>query len=705
MTTCLMLENWVQETRSYSHALASEADSLQGRLLQLSHRQHQIDALSREPLTVGLYGHSVAGKSHLLKALLAQGQDFIGIQLGDKILNYFRHINPNTAPARMAIRLAQTPPPGVDNYPLLLNLFAEYELAMQLVGQYHSQNKPRVIAESAMDAKLAVLKNGARAHAVSGMSREEFSAIGQCYQQRVRSEYYPDDGLLYQMAELAPRLALNDRADLLSLFWGEDPSYTQTWLEQAHTLHLLGNSRQIHAPESLVVDDFLQPVEGFLIPAPFDKIPESVDVIVCSIGVDGLPVYLNISQRALVGVCSEVVFSLGHCVSPALVDIVDIPLRHNGLCTNNLQPDILMTCNAVEDSRQVSSTANDLSNWLAQTESENDDSLPRLVWAITPFDTRFSQERNYDDNVQRMLTQSGKRWGTLQAMENHSLHRLREWLASAVNPASRSLRQHHLQQQLQLDVNAQLAPISSVLKLEKNAEQQAQALIRALQSQATHQGELLEKLTLPSEILRQCWQRYQRQPLATRSFTLDLFADHEEPSPVALNDSSFAQLLYKRWINYLRQLGYRQDVAEQLRLTPGELQALCDLLIATSDRLALEDQLEEALSTHDTHAALAITCAGNALNAFIGWVGYQKTALDMRPPSRINKGLAIFSPPPQATADRRLTQLGERGVQGNSGYLYDWLVALYVRAVENAGHMRWDLNEEHKTALVQALGE
>lgn len=707
MTTCRMLENWVQETRSQSHALASEADSLQGRLLQLSHRQHQINALSHEPLTVGLYGHSVAGKSHLLKALLAQGQDFIGIQLGDKILNYFRHINPNTASARMAIRLAQTPPPGVDNYPLLLNLFAEYELAMQLVRQYHSQDKPRVIPESTMDAKLAALKNSGRGQPAAGMSREEFSAISLCYQQLVRSEYYPDDGLLYQMAELAPKLALNQRAELLSLFWGEESSYTQSWLERAHTLHLLGNTRQIHAPASLVVDDFLQPVEGFLVPSASGNPPESVDVIVCSMGADGAPVYLNIAQQALAGVCSEVVFSLSHCVSPVLVDIVDIPLRHDGLCTNHLQPDILMMCNAVVGAHQVTSTANDLSNWLSRTESNNDDSLPRLVWAITPFDSRFAEGMSYDDNVQRILTQSGKRWGTLQAVESHSLNRLREWLASAVNPTGRSLRQQNLQQQLQLDVNAQLAPISNVLTLEKNAEQQAQALVRALQSQAARQGELLDKLTLPWGILRQCWQRYQhqRQPLATQSFTLDLFAEQEEPSPVALNDSSFAQLLHKRWINYLRQLGYRQDVAEQLGLTPVELQALCDLLIATSYRLALENELEDALSAHETNAALATTCAGNALNAFIGWVGYQKTALERRPASRINKGLAIFAPPPQATAARRLTQLGERGIQGNSGYLYDWLVALYVRAVENAEHMQWDLNEEHKAALAQALGE
>lgn len=51
----------------------------------------------------------------------------------------------------------------------------------------------------------------------------------------------------------------------------------------------------------------------------------------------------------------------------------------------------------------------------------------------------------------------------------------------------------------------------------------------------------------------------------------------------------------------------------------------------------------------------------------------------------------------------RLTQLGERQAQGNASYLYDWLVALYVRAIENSQDSQWDIGEDQRGNLVRIL--
>ncbi|WP_435946158.1 virulence factor SrfC family protein [Dryocola sp. BD586] len=702
--TLRALESWIKESSIHSRPLHNEADSLLGRVLHLRHRQQKIDQLALQPLTLGLYGHSVSGKFHLLKTLLAQGQEYAGIQLGDKIFNYFRHIVPENGTPSLAVRFTQTPAPEVENYPLLLNLHAEYELAIKLVQQYHARSEPRFLSESDIDARLAALQSSRQALPVPGMSREDFSAVADSYRQQARDEYYPDDGLLYQMAELAPQLSLNDRASLLALFWGEDLALTQSWLRQAGTLQLLGHARQVLAPASLVVDRFLQPAEGFLVPVSQETPAADVDTIVCTLRNGAALNYLNVAQQDLAEVCAEVVFTLSHPTELAQADVLDLPHRQYGLCADRLQPDILLLCNAVSDAEDAGLVATNLARWLEQSQADGEESLPRLVWTLTPFDPRFTRHASLDDGVQRLLTQMGHRWGTLQALEGHNMQRLREWLAGALNAAGRSRRRQALQQNLNREIHAGMTHLTSTASQEQSA---TEALIRALQSQAARQGELLDRFTLSREAIRQCWRRHQQhaQPLMQAGFNFDLFAEEAPRQDENLTGQSFARRLYQRWVNHLRQLGYRREVAERLGLTPPQLRALCDLLISTSYRLSLESVLEDALLLTENHPTLAITCAGNTLSDFISWLGYQQVAMEHRPPSRVNQGQKIFAPPPQASTTGRLLKLGERQAQGNATYLYDWLVALYSRAIEGTQQPQAYISEEQRAALLQKLAE
>ena len=63
------LMNWVQMTRTFAPLLDSEADSLLIKLQQLSERNRHISSLEDAPLTLGIYGHALDGKNHLLSTL------------------------------------------------------------------------------------------------------------------------------------------------------------------------------------------------------------------------------------------------------------------------------------------------------------------------------------------------------------------------------------------------------------------------------------------------------------------------------------------------------------------------------------------------------------------------------------------------------------------------------------------------------------
>jgi len=74
-------------------------------------------------------------------------------------------------------------------------------------------------------------------------------------------------------------------------------------------------------------------------------------------------------------------------------------------------------CGAAPDRVSTPAIARTLLRWAQETHPVQDDTLPGLVWAITPGDARFSGEQHLDDGVQRLLGKPGQRWGTLQALE------------------------------------------------------------------------------------------------------------------------------------------------------------------------------------------------------------------------------------------------------------------------------------------------
>ncbi|WP_032981086.1 virulence factor SrfC family protein, partial [Cronobacter malonaticus] len=55
--------------------------------------------------------------------------------------------------------------------------------------------------------------------------------------------------------------------------------------------------------------------------------------------------------------------------------------------------------------------------------------------------------------------------------------------------------------------------------------------------------------------------------------------------------------------------------------------------------------------------------------------------------------------------DKRLTRLGEKPVHAATRYVYDWLVALYTRAIENIGYEHpLDIKPADRQALAKIIG-
>lgn len=701
------LVKWIEETRPYAPLLENEADSLLARMLPLQRRQQQLAALSDRPLMLGLYGHSIAGKRHLLSALLANPAGRIEVTLGEKTLDYLTHINQGHVAPNLAVRFSHQAAPVADNFPLLLTMFSESDLAQRLIREYHAQPEPRVAQSSVIAARITELQTRRQAQTVPGITRLQVADIAGCYHARLRRTHHLDDALWQQMADLLPWLTPADRVSLLAMLWGDDVQLTGQWLHLSETLQHIGETTRFLAPASLLVDTFLLPAEGFLIPATPDEPELQADVMICPLFNNEAAPPVSLAQQDLLALCAEVCLTLSH--SPTLndVDIIDIPPGQIDYYTDRLQPDTLLVCNAACERSAVKNAGKALTRWVDETQGAQA-TLPGLIWAITPYDARFTSGASVDDGVQRLVGQAGKRWGTLQALDGRNMHRLVEWLTDAMTGERRAQRIATLQKALDTQTVELFHRFSAGHHAAPaGARQQAEGLIRALQANAALHGELLASLVPERHALQQCWQQHHHQrrsqPAGFR-LDIDLFADDDPEDRFQANPVSYALEVYQLWVAHLRRLAQRSEVAQQFGLDNAQLQALCDLLIVTGYRLNLPDQLQDSLQYSDGNLAQEITTTSNVLGDFVNWLGYANVPQASRPASRVNKGVPVFAPAAQAQASRRLTKLGEAPARGNANYVYDWLVALYTRALENIDYRHpHDVSDLHRKKLTALL--
>ncbi|CAK9885073.1 MAG: hypothetical protein XXXJIFNMEKO3_01465 [Candidatus Erwinia impunctatus] len=83
---------------------------------------------------------------------------------------------------------------------------------------------------------------------------------------------------------------------------------------------------------------------------------------------------------------------------------------------------------------------------------------PALIWALTPYDLRLTQDVHYDAAVQRFVGESGDTWGSMLVMDEKERQRMVNWLGAALHKERKWQRitQRSLQIKRELDVVAHL---------------------------------------------------------------------------------------------------------------------------------------------------------------------------------------------------------------------------------------------------------
>lgn len=699
--TTQALTAWINENRQQSPLLDDDADALLARLTAAAAEENVLREAVDAPCTVGLYGHSQAAKAHLLAALCGNGTGRLNVRPGEKTLDYFTHINPGHALTSMALRFSQHVLPMDEGFPLCLRIISEAELVQIFIAHAHQQPDLRAVDKSVIENRVAKWRALRQPNAVPGITAEEIGGIARFWRSVVpSSQQHMDDALWYQFACLLPSLDLSARASAWSLLWGEQQELTQQWFSLAHTLHQTGNAAELAAPLSILVDTFALPTDGFLTPAVADGEAIHDEVVVHPWSNDQLHNAVSIPLDTLALITRELVLPVENSVLPS-VDFLDIPAagpqdgqplwrsKCRWLLENyrqRLQPDVLMICNATLERSETAATARALVNWVKETQSGQDTALPGLVWAITPQDARFTLAQNLDETVQQLIGKPGQNWGTLQALDASSLQRLLEWLAQATAPALRQQRLAALNERHQRALRDLLQPW--VVSAEKDAATQrtlAESVVRELQGQASRHGELLEGLLPDMQQFDALWKVQQpREEKVSGLFNeaIDLFAESAESAEPQALSKDVGQQAHALWVNHVRQWSRNDDNAARLGLSPAALRQMAEIVIVSSYRLNLPEQLQKIMQRDTACAAQLHAAIGN----FVAWLGYASVPQENRPASRVQKDSTIFATAAVGVSETRLTRLSEQPVHAATRYVYDWLVALYNRAIENIGY-------------------
>ncbi|MCW2093775.1 virulence factor SrfC family protein [Lelliottia amnigena] len=717
--TSQALIEWINDTRLHAPMLDNDADALLARLTCAQARGQVLDRALTGHSSIGLYGHSQAAKAHLLASLCGSGNGRLDVSPGQRTFDYFSHINPGHGLTNMAVRFTpRSSDVSDDAFPLRLSLVTEAELVQLFIARTTLHTLIRPVEKSVIEARVEKWRALRQPQGVPGITAKEVATIARYWRSTVpASEQQMDDSLWHQFAQLIPSLDLSTRASVWSLLWGEQQELTQQWLKLAHVLHQTSHSRQLAAPLSLLVDNFGLPSEGFLTRAEFTA-PDAQEAVLHPLNNGEMLNAISIPVDVLAFLTRELVLPAENGVLDN-VDIIDIPAPSEtdlsplaeAKCTwllehyrQQMQPDVLVICNATARHEQTAKTAKTLLNWVKDTQTTEESALPGLVWAITPHDARFLTKQNLDEAVQHLLGKPGQRWGTLQALDTHSMQRVVEWLSQATLATQRQSRLQALKNAQIRELRALMQSYLAPMAVEPDAQRtQAEAMVRTLQSSAARHGELLEGLLPPLkafETLLTVQQPREEQVNGLFTDAIDLFADNASEGHEVFQTKDKARLAHRVWINHLRQWSRNEAAANRLGLDVAALPQIADTLVISSYRLNLPQQLQRIVEADKSSAAQLHAAIGN----FIGWLGYAETPAATRPASRVRKGQAIFVTPVVSSATPRLTQLGEQPVHAATVYVYDWLVALYTRAIENIGYQHpHDIQPGARQALQSIL--
>jgi hypothetical protein len=240
---------WVDDN---PEAVRNEADGLKHEVRRWRITARRLGDAAKRPMCVGVFGASQAGKSYLISALARSGTKPLTTTIGGHQLDYLAKINPegDKEATGLVTRFTIGALPATERAPVSLRLLTEADLLKILGNSFLSDADHSMIEEPSAEAiteRLEAARTRVQPQPVDASLDSDEVFDVQDYLERsfrslahvkaLKNQFWAD------AAELAPRLEIRDRAELLSLIWGDVAPFTELYVRLFQALAKLGFAR------------------------------------------------------------------------------------------------------------------------------------------------------------------------------------------------------------------------------------------------------------------------------------------------------------------------------------------------------------------------------------------------------------------------------------------------------------------------------
>ncbi|MCS3431091.1 putative virulence factor [Klebsiella sp. BIGb0407] len=436
--------SWVDDVRVGSRRLDNEADKLNLSLLRTGNLANSLTQVSSTPMTVGFFGISQAGKSYLISALAAGSHGELEAIYGSQRVDFIKEVNPvggGKEATGLVTRFTRQAPDAPAGYPVPLRLFSEIDLAKILANtwfnDFNHEQLSHQLDQSHIEERLRpFLQRADKNVAYNGVSSEDVVALWDYLNasfkksvEKLEHAYWP------QVLKIAPRLSPNERAELFSLLWGEQPVLTETYRSLANVLAKFNHASMVFAPLETLIDHSNGSIMNV---DSLNRLGSHQDrnVDIRFWKEDKQLGSASLSQAELTALTAELIFPLAEVVSGSVVeqvDLLDFPgyrgrlkitkleeAGRDGLnpisqlllrgkvaylferYTDNQEMNALVVCASAAKQSDVADVGPVLNRWVEKTQGKNAEerghSKPGLFWAITMCDMRITNSLTHTES-------------------------------------------------------------------------------------------------------------------------------------------------------------------------------------------------------------------------------------------------------------------------------------------------------------------
>ncbi|MDA3979313.1 putative virulence factor [Gallibacterium sp. AGMB14963] len=449
--------DWVEDVRPSVTRLNNEADSLILELRRLKNMAKRLGNVSTKPITAGFFGLSQAGKSFLISALAADEHGKLETNFDGQRLDFIKHINPpggGKEATGLVTRFTRKPVKSIAGYPLELRLFSEIEIAKILVNAYFNDfDKERVeyeITQSRVNSLIKSLSSRVSGHPIAGVNKDDVVDLQDYALDSFGKSLSVLQGNYWANATaLAPYLTITERGQLFSILWGEISELTAIYVQFANLLAKLGHPDSVYAPLNAIVKTTaygkLSQADSIMNVDMLERLGTDRDetIHVRPAFNENIGDSVEISLAELTALTAELVFPL---INPTRVpaaenlDLLDFPGYRGRLgitslsdinegnpvsqlilrgkvaylferYTDSQEMNILIVCTPSTKQSDVNSVGPVLERWINKTQGDSPEQRslrkPGLLWAITMFDMRISQDLSKEEELLKISWGAG----------------------------------------------------------------------------------------------------------------------------------------------------------------------------------------------------------------------------------------------------------------------------------------------------------